>query len=128
MKKCLQGITLREHHLILGVLLELLENMVTKWGMSSLGMLHLNNMDEGWKTHELSDDMLQNIDKEIRGIVDTQYDRAKKLLDMNKESLKNLSEMLLDKETLTGEEVEKLLDGVLVDIDGYSVFFKKDGE
>ena len=103
-------------------------NMVTKWGMSSLGMLHLNNMDEGWKTHELSDDMLQNIDKEIRGIVDDQYDRAKKLLDMNKESLKNLSELLLEKETLTGEEVEKLLDGVLVNIDGYNIFFKKDGE
>lgn len=103
-------------------------NMVTRWGMSSLGMLHLNNMDEGWKTHELSDDMLHNIDKEIRGIVDGEYDRAKKLLDMNKESLKNLSEMLLDKETLTGEEVEKLLDGVLVDIEGYNVFFKKDEE
>ena len=36
--------------------------------------------------------------------------------------------MLLDKETLTGEEVEKLLDGVLVNIEGYSVFFKKDEE
>ena len=47
---------------------------------------------------------------------------------MNKESLKNLSEMLLDKETLTGEEVEKLLDGVLVNIDGYNIFFNKDEE
>ncbi len=103
-------------------------NMVTRWGMSSLGMLNLNNMEEGWKTHELSDDMLEKVDKEIRGIVDGEYDRAKKLLDMNKESLKNLSELLLDKETLTGEEVEKLLDGVLVNIEGYSVFFKKDGE
>jgi len=103
-------------------------NMVTKWGMSSLGMLNLNNMEEGWKTHELSDDMLEKVDKEIRGIVDGQYDRAKKLLDMNKESLKNLSELLLDKETLTGEEVEKLLDGVLVNIEGYNVFFKKEEE
>lgn len=103
-------------------------NMVTKWGMSSLGMLHLTNMDEGWKTHEFSDEMLQMIDKEIRGIVDSEYDRAKTLLDMNKDSLKQLSELLLDKETLTGEEVEKLLDGVLVDIKGYSVFFKKDEE
>ena len=68
------------------------------------------------------------IDKEIRGIVDSEYDRAKTLLDMNKDSLKQLSELLLDKETLTGEEVEKLLDGVLVDIKGYSVFFKKDEE
>ena len=103
-------------------------NMVTRWGMSSLGMLNLNNMEEGWKTHELSDDMLEKVDKEIRGIVDGEYDRAKKLLDMNKESLKNLSEKLIDKETLTGEEVEKLLDGVLVNIEGYSVFFKKDEE
>ena len=95
---------------------------------SSNGMLNLNNMEEGWKTHELSDDMLEKVDKEIRGIVDGEYDRAKKLLDMNKESLKNLSELLLDKETLTGEEVEKLLDGVLVNIEGYSVFFKKDEE
>jgi hypothetical protein len=36
--------------------------------------------------------------------------------------------MLLDKETLTGEEVEKLLDGVLVNIDGYNIFFNKDEE
>lgn len=103
-------------------------NMVTKWGMSSLGMLHLTNMDEGWKTHEFSDEMLKMIDKEIRGIVDSEYDRAKTLLDMNKDSLKQLSELLLEKETLTGEEVQKLLDGVLVDIRGYSVFFKKDEE
>ncbi len=103
-------------------------NMVTRWGMSSLGMLNLNNMEEGWKTHELSDDMLQNIDKEVRSIVDGEYQRAKTLLDMNKESLKNLSELLLDKETLTGEEVEKLLDGVLVNVDGYNVFFDKGDE
>ena len=103
-------------------------NMVTKWGMSALGMLNLTNMDEGWKTHDMSDDMLQSIDKEVRGIIDGEYQRAKKLLDMNKESLKNLSELLLDKETLTGEEVEKLLDGVLLNIDGYSVFFNKDEE
>lgn len=102
--------------------------MVTNWGMSDLGMLHLTNMDEGWKTHEFSDEMLQMIDKEIRGIVDSEYDRAKTLLDLNKDSLKQLSELLLEKETLTGEEVQKLLDGVLVDIKGFSVSLKKGDE
>lgn len=100
--------------------------MVTKWGMSSLGLLNLNNISEGFRTHEISDEMLKSIDNEIKTIVDMQYDRATKILTKNKKSLKLLSESLLDKETLSGEEVQTLLSGILIDLKGELIFDKKE--
>tara|TARA_B100001121_G_scaffold241873_1_gene216140 strand:+ start:6422 stop:8314 length:1893 start_codon:yes stop_codon:yes gene_type:complete len=100
--------------------------MVTRWGMSDLGLLNLDNISDGFRTHEMSDDMLKKIDAKIKGIVDGEYNRANKILKKNKKSLKLLSETLLDKETLTGQEVETLLADILVNLTGELVISKKD--
>lgn len=100
--------------------------MVTRWGMSDLGLLNLDNISDGFRTHEMSDDMLQKIDAKIKGIVDGEYKRANSILKKNKKSLKLLSETLLDKETLTGQEVETLLADILVNMTGELVIKKED--
>ena len=100
--------------------------MVTRWGMSDLGLLNLNNISDGFRTHEMSDNMLQKIDSKIKGIVDGEYKRANSILKKNKKSLKLLSETLLDKETLTGQEVETLLADILVNLAGELVISKND--
>lgn len=48
------------------------------------------------------------IDKEIKGIIDQQYQRAKTVLEENFEGLKTLSELLLEKEVIFSEDLEKI--------------------
>jgi cell division protease FtsH len=51
------------------------------------------------------------IDEEVRGLVDGAYNRARQLLSDNIDKLHILSQALLEREILDGEEVEKLLRG-----------------
>jgi cell division protease FtsH len=49
------------------------------------------------------------IDQEIRGIIDWAMERAASLLSANMEKLTLLAEALLERETMTGTEVDELL-------------------
>jgi cell division protease FtsH len=51
------------------------------------------------------------IDEEIRALVDKTYARAKKILEDNKGALELLAQGLLEHETLTGEDIKKIVDG-----------------
>lgn len=90
-------------------------HMVTHWGMSSkLGpMSYADDKQEslyGWgKGKEISDVTAQVVDQEVRKILDTCYDSAKKTLFTNKKQLALLAETLLEAETLTGDEIRELL-------------------
>jgi len=48
------------------------------------------------------------IDKEAKKIVEEQYERAKKILEENKEGLIALSQLLLEKEVIFSEDVERI--------------------
>jgi AFG3 family protein len=48
------------------------------------------------------------IDAEAKKLVEDQYERAKKILSENKEGLKQLSELLLEKEVIFSEDVERI--------------------
>ncbi len=48
------------------------------------------------------------IDKEIKAIIDDQYERAKKVLKDNYEGLSNLAEKLLEKEVIFSEDLEEI--------------------
>jgi len=50
------------------------------------------------------------IDQEVRKLIDTCFEQAKKLLTDNIEKLKTLAEALLEKEVMDSKEVRKLLD------------------
>ncbi|MEO0392366.1 MAG: ATP-dependent zinc metalloprotease FtsH, partial [Pseudomonadota bacterium] len=93
--------------------------MVTEWGMSDkLGPLkYSEDQQEVFLGHSvaqqknMSDATAQLVDSEIRSIVDGAYEHAKKVLTDNMDDLVKVSEALLEYETLTGDEIRKLLAG-----------------
>ncbi|MCX7685223.1 MAG: ATP-dependent zinc metalloprotease FtsH, partial [Acetobacteraceae bacterium] len=97
--------------------------MVTEWGMSEkLGMVaYADNTEEVFlghavtRTKNVSEATAQAIDAEIRSIIDTAYARAKKILTENRHELDILAKALLEHETLTGEEIRKVLKGEPID-------------
>jgi cell division protease FtsH len=94
-------------------------NMVTQWGMSEkLGpMSYEDNQEEVFLGHSVarqqnvSERTADQIDSEIRSIVDERYDRAKRVLTDNIDQLHALAAALLEHETLSGDEIRDLLAG-----------------
>jgi cell division protease FtsH len=92
--------------------------MVTRYGMSEkLGPMAFGKSEEmvflGREISEqrnYSDEVAYEIDKEVRMIIDRAYNYAKQILRDNKDKLIEISELLLVKETIEGEEFERLFD------------------
>jgi cell division protease FtsH len=59
-----------------------------------------------------SDEIAYEIDKEVRALVDEAYDKAKEILTMYKDKLIEISELLIEKETLDAVDFEALFDGM----------------
>ena len=93
------------------------KNMVTKYGMSKeLGPLaYGENEDEVFlgrsvtKQQNMSEETAKKIDAEVKKIVETGYDRAKKVLTDKIEDLHKLAKALLIYETLSGDEIRDLI-------------------
>jgi cell division protease FtsH len=104
----------------------LARDMVTRWGMSdALGPLQYAEPDEevflGYsvnRTRQMSNETAQAIDKEIRKTVEDGYERAKFVLTENKTDLEALAQALLEYETLSGDEINKVLAGETIDRGG----------
>ena len=102
---------------------DLAKSMVTQWGMSDkLGPLkYADNQEEVFlghsvtKTQNVSEQTAQLIDSEVRMIVTTGYERAKSVLSDNIDQLHALAAALLELETLSGDEIKKVLAGEPVD-------------
>jgi len=94
-------------------------NMVCKWGMSEkLGPLAYGEKeDEIFLGRELvhhknfSEETSRLIDAEVRRLVDEAHSLARKLLSENVEALHALAGALLERETITGDEVDRLMRG-----------------
>lgn len=84
---------------------ELARRMITEWGMSSLGTVELKHTE----STPLSQDILAEIDRKIKEEVGNARDVAMKLLTDNRDKLDKLSAVLLEKETLTGAEVDSII-------------------
>jgi len=102
---------------------DIARRMVTEWGMSDkLGPLAYGQNDQevflghSVTTHKnISEATAQTIDEEIRGIVDTAYEHARKLLTDNLEQLHALAKALLEFETLSGDEIRAILRGETIE-------------
>ena len=91
--------------------------MVTQWGMSEkLGMVLYGEGDEyvflgkelaQGKTY--SEQTAQEIDAEVRRLVDEGYQRASKLIIENRDKLELIANALLEYETLDGKQVEEIV-------------------
>jgi cell division protease FtsH len=93
--------------------------MVTEWGMSEkLGMIaYGENSQEVFLGHSvtqskhLSEATAQQIDSEIRRIIDEAYNRAKHLLSEHIDELHLLAKGLLEHETVSGDEIRQIIRG-----------------
>ena len=97
---------------------ELARKMVTEWGMSEkFGFMGFSSDEEIFvgrnyqsKT-EYSETTAAEIDAEVKKILDYNYERAKAVLLNNKEQVKQMSELLLQVNTIYKNEVDMLLEG-----------------
>jgi len=94
-------------------------NMVCKWGMSeALGPLAYGEKDdEIFLGRELvhhknfSEETSRRIDAEVRKFVEEAHQKAKDLLSENLEVLHAIAEALLERETISGEDISRLMKG-----------------
>jgi len=91
--------------------------MVTQWGMSDeLGMVLYGDSDEyvflGKEISQnkaYSEKTAQQIDAEVRRLIDEGYQLAKKLIEENHDKLDLIANALLEYETLDGKQVEDIV-------------------
>ena len=96
---------------------DLARKMVCEWGMSEkLGPLSFGKKQEEIflgreisQHRDYSEQTAIMIDDEVKRLVMENYDRAKKLLKDNINTLKALAEALLEKEVLDGPEIEEII-------------------
>jgi cell division protease FtsH len=96
---------------------EIARNMVCEWGMSELGPLAFGKKDEAiflgreiTQHRDYSEDTAIQIDKEVKRIVSEGYDKARQVLNENKETLERIALALLDREVIDGSEVRLLME------------------
>ncbi len=97
---------------------ELARKMVCEWGMSELGPMTFGKRKEevflGKEIVHLKDyseETAKLIDDEVHKILTECEKRAEKIIKENEEKLHRLAKALLEYETLTGEEIDKVLKG-----------------
>lgn len=92
---------------------ELARNMVTKWGLSDkLGPLHYGEDDTGMpgmSAANYSGETSKMIDEEVRDIIDRCYNRAKEILEENRDILEAMKDALMEYETIDAEQVDDLM-------------------
>jgi len=95
-------------------------SMVCEWGMSDkLGTVVYDERSENgqylgmgnYKEKLYSEITAEEIDKEVRQILDTAYERSKKLVTDNKDKIELMTQMLIEFETLDAEDIEKIVKG-----------------
>ena len=86
--------------------------MVTIYGLSdkvgNLTYYDSSGQSEYGLTKPYSEQTAELIDKEISAIIEKQYKRAIELLEINKDKLTELAEVLLDKEVIFKDNLEKI--------------------
>jgi len=96
---------------------DLAQRMIRSWGMSEkLGPLsYAKNEEQIFIGREIaqhrdySDETARKIDEEINTLIDATYNRARKVLEENLDILHKLAELLLEKETVQGKELDELI-------------------
>ena len=98
---------------------DIARRMITEWGMSNkLGFQSYGSQQEevflGYSMGQskgVSEATAKLIDEEVRKILDNCYDAAEKLLKEKLDKLHILAKALLERETLSGDEIKVLLEG-----------------
>ncbi len=91
--------------------------MVTEWGMSeNLGPIaHITEnetfLGNGMESRNYSEETARKIDGEVKQIIEHQYSRVHTLLEEQREAMHRVVAALIERESLTGEEFQMVLEG-----------------
>jgi cell division protease FtsH len=103
---------------------ELARAMVCEYGMSELGPLTFGKKEEQIflgreiaQHRDFSEDTAIKIDQEVKGIISGQYARAKQIIEENRDTMVRLSETLLERESLDGVQIRRIVAGLPLDDD-----------
>jgi cell division protease FtsH len=101
---------------------ELARAMVCEYGMSEMGPLTFGKKEEQIflgreiaQHRDFSEDTAIKIDQEVKKIVTAQYQRAKAIIEENRETMIRLAECLLERESLDGVEIRRIVAGLPLD-------------
>ncbi len=99
---------------------DIAKSMVKEYGMSEkLGYVTFEknrkplflDITPSFGGKDYSEETAREIDNEIKSIIDSAYKKTKEILTANKELLEKVAQTLLEKETIDGEELRKLIKG-----------------
>ncbi len=107
---------------------ELARAMVCQYGMSELGPLAFGKKEEQVflgreiaQHRDFSEDTAIKIDLEVKRIISEQYERAKVILSENREGMENLTNALLERETLDSVQIRRIVAGLPLDDESVEV-------
>ncbi len=90
--------------------------MVTRFGMSKLGPVSLEGDSQEvflgrdlMTRNDISDSIARQIDEQVRQMVMNSYEKTLNIVKENREAMDKLVEVLIDKETMDGEEFKNIL-------------------
>jgi cell division protease FtsH len=98
---------------------DLARSMVTKWGLSDrLGPLTYSEESgevflgrQVTQTKQVSDVTAHLIDEEVRRVIETNYNRAKSILEQHLDKLHAMADALVKYETIDDKQIREIMDG-----------------
>ena len=98
---------------------QMARDMVTRYGMSDrLGpMVYSENEGEVFlgrsvtKTTNISEKTMQEVDAEVRRIIDEQYAIARRFIEENRDKMEVMAKALLDWETIDADQIDDIMEG-----------------
>jgi len=96
--------------------------LVCEYGMSDLGPLTFGKKEEQIflgreiaQHRDFSEDTAIKIDQQVKYIVSEQYERARGIIEENRDVMVRLAETLLDRETLDAVQIRRIIAGLSID-------------
>ncbi|HYP79407.1 MAG TPA: ATP-dependent zinc metalloprotease FtsH [Steroidobacteraceae bacterium] len=98
---------------------DLARNMVTKWGLSDrMGPLTYTEESgevflgrQVTQTKQVSDETAHAIDEEVRQVIETNYNRARSVLQQHLDKLHAMSDALMRYETIDDSQIREIMEG-----------------
>ena len=98
---------------------QLARDMVMRYGMSErMGpMVYAENEGEVFlgrsvtKTTHMSEKTMQEVDAEVRRIIDEQYALARRLIEENRDKMETMAKALLEWETIDADQIDDIMEG-----------------
>lgn len=89
---------------------ELARRMVTEWGFSeNFGPINLVAPNGFGEASRVSADTMKKVDEEVTALLKSSYEETKGLLKENQEKLVAIAKLLIEKETISGDDILSIL-------------------